>query len=275
MVLAEVEKNKTVVRQWIDEVFNAKQMESIEKLKVASYLDWTPLPGQRMDLPISGIKQTVPTFMKSLPDFKFSADTLFGESDLVVCLGHWSATHTGQEFLGLPAIGKRVGGSRIDMFRVVGDKMVEHWGCGNELGFLQLVGALQEWPPKDETPSTEPKVVARQYVEQVIGRRNLGAINSLVHVHAIDHTSHSLNMFFVLSSFPDYRVEVEEVIAESDTVTVISHYNGTHRESFMGIEPTGKNVTGSRADVFRIESGNIVESWHDWNISSLVEQIKA
>jgi predicted ester cyclase len=274
MSLVEVEKKKTVVRQWIEQVFNAKQMESIDKLKVASYLDWTPLPGQRMDLPVSGIKQTVPTFMRSLPDFEFTEDSLFAESDLVVCVGHWSASHTGQPFLGLPAHGKTVGGSRIDMFRVVGDKMVEHWGCGNELRFLQLVGALPEWPPEGTAPPSDPRDVARQYVEQVIGRRNIAAVNSLVHIHAVDHTNHSLNMMFVLSGFPDYRVDVEEVLAEDDTVTVVSRYTGTHQGAFMGVGATGKTATGRRTDLFCVRDGRIVESWHDWSLSSLSTQIR-
>ena len=162
MALNSAEHNKTVVRRWIDEVFNGKQLESIERLKVRSYLDWTPLPGQRMDLPVSGIKQTIPSFVRSLPDFQFTGETIFGEDDLVVCLGNWKGTHTGDDFRGLTAAGKRVGGSRIDMFRVVGDKMVEHWGCGNELGFLQFVRALPEWPTAPETRSADPKDVATQ-----------------------------------------------------------------------------------------------------------------
>lgn len=276
MSLAEVEKNKAVVRQWIDEVFTAKDMTSIDKLKVASYLDWTPFPGQRMDLPVSGIKQTVPTFMRSLPDFDFTEDNLFGEGDLVVCVGHWEANHEGEAFLGIPTTGKRVGGTRIDMFRVVGDKMVEHWGCGNELRFLEMLGIV----PQDEAGGEaagekDARTVARSYVEEVINERSLAAINSSVNMHAVDHNSHSLSMCFTLTAFPDYGVEVEDVIAEGDKVTVVSTYSGTHSGEFMGIPATGKKVTGQRVDVFRVEDGEIVESWQDWHRASLVEQITA
>jgi predicted ester cyclase len=267
-----VERNKDVVRAWIDEIFNAHRTECIGDLKVASYLDWTPMPAQRMDLPVSGIKQSFPKFLKSLPDFRFDADVMYGEGDLVVSVGRWQATHSGEELLGMAPSGARVGGTRIDMFRVAGDKMIEHWGCGNELRFLEMTGGLKAAAaaPREDSP----KEIARGYVEEVIGRRDLAAINRFVGIGAVDHNYHSVTMGLVLAAFPDYAVEVEEVMAEDGKTAVVSGYRGTHRGMFMGVPATGREVSGRRIDVFRIGDGRIVESWHDWDVSNLQAQIQ-
>jgi predicted ester cyclase len=82
-------------------------------------------------------------------------------------------------------------------------------------------------------------------------------------------------MCFVLSAFPDYSLEVDQLIAEDGSVTVLSNYRATHLSTFMGVDPTGTAVSGSRADVFSIREGRIVESWHDWHIPSLLHQIGA
>jgi predicted ester cyclase len=273
MSVTTLEDNKAIIQDWIDEVFNEKDMTAIDKLKVSSYLDWTPFPNQRLDLPVSGLKHSLPSFIRSFPDFHFTADQLIAEGDFVACLGHWHATHT-DEFMGIAPTGKEVGGTRIDIFRVVGDKMVEHWGCGNELRFLRMLNAIRPTEPRD-TSEKDNKSVARRFVDEVLNQRNLAAVEELVETHALDHSNLALNLYFVITGFPDFHVDIEDVLAEDDKVTVISTFSGTHHGEFMGIPPTGKPVTEKRLDLFRIADGQIVESWQDWDTQSLVAQIRA
>lgn len=270
MSTATLQHNKEVVQAWIDEVFNAKNMEAIPELKVSSYLDWTPFPTQRLDLPISGLKESLPAFLESLPDFQFETRKMLAEGDLVVCLGEWQATHRGA-FMGVPPTGNRIGGTRIDIFRVTGDKMAEHWGCGNEMAFLELLQAIQ---PLEPVPETDPAQVARRFVDEVMNKRNLAALKQLLHPHAIDHAQQALNTFVLLSAFPDLRLTIDEVTTDEEQVAVRSQFEGTHQGRFMGIPPTGKTVTGTRKDLFRIEEGQIVEAWQDWDRTHLVEQLK-
>ena len=52
----------------------------------------------------------------------------------------WSGTHRG-EFMGVPATGKRVSIGVIDIIRVSGGKLVEHWGQMDSMGMMQQIGA--------------------------------------------------------------------------------------------------------------------------------------
>jgi predicted ester cyclase len=49
------------------------------------------------------------------------------EDDRVAYHGNFTATHNG-EFLGIPASGKRISMTMLEIWRIDGSKIVEHWG---------------------------------------------------------------------------------------------------------------------------------------------------
>ena len=63
----------------------------------------------------------------------------------------------------------------------------------------------------------------------------------------------------VTAAFPDNRHEVEEVIAESDTVVLRCTLTGTHEGPFMGIPPTGRKIEVNEIHIYRLEEGKAVE----------------
>jgi predicted ester cyclase len=135
----QLEEKKIVVRRWVEQVFNGKNLAAVDELKIANYVDWTPFPGQGPAL--KGFKPVLQLFLHAFPDFRYTIEDELAEGDLVVFRGTWRGTHQ-RDFMGIPPTGQEVTGQRIDTFRVIGDKMVEHWGCGNELDVMQLIGAI-------------------------------------------------------------------------------------------------------------------------------------
>jgi predicted ester cyclase len=77
----------------------------------------------------------------AFPDFKATIDDIVAESDKVVIRMTWSGTHKG-EFMGIPATGKRVSFGVIDIMRIAGGKLVEHWGQTDTMGMMQQLGAI-------------------------------------------------------------------------------------------------------------------------------------
>ena len=50
---------------------------------------------------------------------------------------------------------------------------------------------------------------------------------------------------------------------------------GTHQGEFLGIAPTGKEVTVSLPDMVRIENGKFVEQWGGPDLFDLIRQLGA
>jgi steroid delta-isomerase-like uncharacterized protein len=75
----------------------------------------------------------------------------------------------------------------------------------------------------------------------------------------VEGVKHFFTGFF--RAFPDYRVEIEHIMAEGDKVFLVCNWFGTHRAEFMGVPATGMPVRVRTAEVLRIQDGRIAEHW--------------
>ena len=64
-------------------------------------------------------------------------------------------------------------------------------------------------------------------------------------------------MFF--KGFPDCHETIEDIVAEGDKVWVRFTGKGTHRGEWRGLAPTGKKVTFTGVQIWRIVNGKVVE----------------
>ena len=69
----------------------------------------------------------------------------------------------------------------------------------------------------------------------------------------------------LFGGFPDWHETLKDIIAEGDKVWHRFEVTGTHQGEFMGVAPTGKRVTWTGVDFWRILDGKVVEkaSLHD------------
>ena len=64
-----------------------------------------------------------------------------------------------------------------------------------------------------------------------------------------------------LNAFPDLTFTVEQMVADGDRVASQMTMQGTHSGTWMGIAPTGKQISLQMMTIHRIEAGKIVEDW--------------
>ena len=73
-------------------------------------------------------------------------------------------------------------------------------------------------------------------------------------------------------AFPDWRANIEHVIAENNLVLVFLNGSGTHKGVFHGIPPTNNTVNIRSADLYRIENGIITGHWDVVDQLNLLKQ---
>lgn len=118
--------------------------------------------------------------------------------------------------------------------------------------------------PDDEAGQKNKMILVRTVFEELIGKRNLAAIDSLYDKKMVDHGAwegqepglegfrRSVKDF--IEMFPDLQVTVDNMIVAGDRVATKDSWKGTHAAS-------GKLVTGETMHVFKVVNGKITDEW--------------
>lgn len=75
------------------------------------------------------------------------------------------------------------------------------------------------------------------------------------------------------AAFPDIHYTVNVEVAEGDKMMHHTTARGTHRGAFLGIAPTGKQVTWNEMHILRFANGQAVEHWGNVDQLSILQQL--
>lgn len=78
-----------------------------------------------------------------------------------------------------------------------------------------------------------------------------------------------------MTAMPDLKVTTEVVVADADHVAASFVYSGTHKGTYFGIAPTGRSLSFTSCDIFRVENGRIAEHWGMGDIAGVLAQLRA
>ena len=134
------EDNKTIVARYAEDVWNNGNLTAVDEYIAADYVRHDPGIPMQIRGP-EGIKQLAAMYRAAFPDIHFTADLMIAEGDKVA--GRWMvrATHQG-ELMGIPATGKPVSITAIEIYRFVKGKIAEQWVVVDNLGMLQQLGVV-------------------------------------------------------------------------------------------------------------------------------------
>jgi steroid delta-isomerase-like uncharacterized protein len=148
-----VEENKAIVRMFYDEVMNRGNLSVVDKTTAENFVDHAPMPGQAPGR--EGVKQGFRLMQAAFPDGQTTIDDIIAEGDKVVVLGTMTGTHQGN-LMGIPATGKSVKISGIDVVRFEEGQVVEHWAQWDTAGLMQQLG-VAPMPPQEPAMRDEPE----------------------------------------------------------------------------------------------------------------------
>jgi steroid delta-isomerase-like uncharacterized protein len=143
----------------------------------------------------------------------------------------------------------------------------------------------RRWLGKEETnvPAEVNKATFRRYIEEVQHQGNLEVADEIFDRY-ISHQSdgstlergpEDVKRFTeeYRSAFPDWRISIDEQIAEGDKVVNRVTLRGTHQRAFRDMAPTGKEVELSAVTIFRFSpEGKVVETWDYFDQLRLMRQ---
>jgi len=131
--------------------------------------------------------------------------------------------------------------------------------------------------------SDQNKAVARA-VYDVFNGADPAELDDVVAPDAIDHDPYNphadegregLKKLIAMyrEAFPDLRLAIDDQIAEGDKVVTRWSATGTHQGELMGTPATGKSTTVTGIGIDRIENGQVVEAWGNWDALGMFQQL--
>ena len=150
---------------------------------------------------------------------------------------------------------------------------------------LEVVCCQHARHAKEVGMSIEANKALQQRIATALTQHNLDVLDDLFHVDYVELDPAPgqgpglaglkawLATYF--AAFPDVRWTVEEQLGEGDRVVSRSTWQGTHQGPFMGIPPTGRQVTVAAWTMDRVADGKIAESRIIMDLVGLLQQVGA
>ena len=127
----------------------------------------------------------------------------------------------------------------------------------------------------------------KQLVQRFVEAQNTGNLDVYDHLLAADFVRHNTTAGQDLHGreaykaflredqrvFPDFKGDIEMMVAEGDMVALYATMSGTQRAQKGPFPPTGKTFETKIAGFFRIDQGRIAELWVEWNMLDILTQL--
>lgn len=122
----------------------------------------------------------------------------------------------------------------------------------------------------------------RRYIETVWNQGSLAGLDELTtpdfsyHLNGqapLDRAGMRSFLAAMRAAFPDWRVETLDFVAEAGIVAVRWTGRATHEGVFRGIPPTGRQITVTGMNMYRVTGGRISVEWEQMDSLDMLQQL--
>jgi ketosteroid isomerase-like protein len=105
----------------------------------------------------------------------------------------------------------------------------------------------------------ENKALVRRLIDEVVNARDEAAIDDLADGEFAAIAWGWIGPF--RDAFPDFHMEIVELVAEGDKVAAHFRCSGTHRGEWRGVEPTGRSFEDvDEIYIFEVREGRLTSA---------------
>jgi predicted ester cyclase len=217
-----------------------------------------------------------PAYLTALRDMQ-QALQVSGTLDEVLPVGddrvltrlHLNGKHVGT-VLDVPATGQAVEWSTTEIWRVADGLLIERWAQDDRLGL------------RNQLTGDDANVGLVRRVSDAVNDHRYDDLDPLFAPHFVDHNpAWSVDDLQALKGIIraahealDFHAGLDALYAAAGGRVVMQvTFTGRHVGPFFGIQPTGKDVTWTSTEVYRIENHRVAERWVQADTTGLMRQI--
>jgi steroid delta-isomerase-like uncharacterized protein len=132
--------NARLIHRYFEEVWNEGRLDVLDELLTPGYLNHTPSTAAPPPGP-AGLEPIVAAMRAAFPDLHYAIEDLVVGPAAVAVRVTMTGTHRGDLF-GLPATGRRVRVSQMNLERLASGRIAEHWRITDELALMRQLGVV-------------------------------------------------------------------------------------------------------------------------------------
>ncbi len=128
------------------------------------------------------------------------------------------------------------------------------------------------------------QAVMRRIYGEVFSQGNVELIDDLMHDEFVEHEelppgipqgreAPKAMAAMMLSAFPDFRADVEEMLQDGNKVIARARFSGTHQGEFMGIPATGNTFDIGVIDIIEFRGDKAIAHWGLMDTAKMMEQL--
>jgi len=131
----------------------------------------------------------------------------------------------------------------------------------------------------------ELRAAARRFFDEVWNKGNVGETEAFLAPDFVSHNSLGVRIVGprayagevtdFRAAFPDLHTTLEDVLVDGERVVVRGTDRATHRGDYMGFPASGREVTTTWIEIFRMENGKAAEGWLESDWSTFRNQLMA
>jgi steroid delta-isomerase-like uncharacterized protein len=129
-------ENRAMLKRLFDEAVSGGRMGVVDEVVAPDYVNHN-MPGPPGP---EGFKQITGMFRAAFPDLRIVVEDTVADGEKVAQRGVATGTHRG-DFMGIPATGKQISFSFIDIWLAENGRLKENWVQLDMLGLMQQLGA--------------------------------------------------------------------------------------------------------------------------------------
>ena len=136
-----VAENIAVVRRFVDDVMNGRQLDVIDQIVAADFVYIDPAyPGV---VGPDALRTIISEAQAAFPDLQWTTEEQICQDDTVVSRYTWSGTQV-NAFRYIPATGRKATITGISIDRLANGRLVETRMLRDDLGFLRQLGVIPD-----------------------------------------------------------------------------------------------------------------------------------
>lgn len=133
--------------------------------------------------------------------------------------------------------------------------------------------------------TADPKTVVTRLVEEMFNRHDLDVADRYVAADCVDYSGFpgqpdglagmKARWTMLFNAFPDFKITIDDLVADGDKVSMRAAGRGTHHGQFFGVPATGNPVEFTEINISRIVNGKMTEHWAERSNLAVLQQIGA